>query len=284
MEAIEQGEKYHERNPADRPLVTLDNNVVITIRNNDPNDPTLQSARQLLNLNRTGVIMLNVTLSTALEQQHPDAELAMHEYADWLQEQGIASSNIFTSSRTVGFRTPGTDPNTITFDPFLERALNERVHRILFPEIPFLWFEYRNQECARRNIVGIKREALIELDTRDRYIPYSPQAPARMPTPALDVLGQTEREEVYMLHKRLLRRWRNVKNDALGLYAHLTSAVHTSYPERAVFVTNDDNFFKQTKATALRKLHFPGRILRPTDAVVFLCHVAGVSLEDLGIK
>ena len=284
METVEQVEHQHEGNPVDRPLVTLDNNILIAIRESNANDPVLKPARQLLALNRAGVITLNVTLSTAREQQRPGEKLAMHEYAVRLQEQGIAAGNVFTSSRTIGFRLPDTDPNTITFDPFLEIALNERVHRILFPDVPFRWFEYRDQECARQNIVGIKRKALIELDARRFYIPSSPQAPAQFPTPALDTLGPTEREEVSKLHKHLQRRWMNAKNDTLGLYSHLTNAVHTTYPERAVFVTNDDNFFKQTKVAALRTLGFPGEILRPVDAVAFLCNVTGVSSQALGIK
>src|SRR5258708_29911415 len=215
MEITEQVEKRHESNPADRPLVTLDNNIVITIRNNDPNDPAMQQARQLLALNRADVITLNVTLSTALEQQRPGEKLTMQEYAAWLQKQGIAPEHIFTTTRPFGFRIPGTPPNTITFDSWRERALNERIHQILFPEVPFLWVEYRNQECARQNIVDIKQEALIELDARDFYIPYSPQAPAQLPTPALDALGPVEREEVGTLRKRLQRRWMNTKNDAL---------------------------------------------------------------------
>lgn len=284
MKITDQVEEQHGSNLADRPLVTLDNNVIVAIRNNDPDDPLVQPAHQLLALNRTGVITLNVTLSTAREKQRQDTNLAMHEYVDWLQEQGIARSNIFTSSRTIGFHVPGTDSNTITFDVFLEIALNERVHNILFPQIPFSWFEYRDQECARQNIAGVKRDALIELVARNHYIPYSPQAPTQMPTPALDALSRIEQEEVYKLHKRLRRRWMNAKNDALGLYSHLTNAFHTTYPERAVFVTNDDNFFKQTKVVALRTLNFPGSILRPADAVAFLCSVTGVSIANIEVE
>ena len=86
------------------------------------------------------------------------------------------------------------------------------------------------------------------------------------------------------LHKRLYRRWMNAKNDALGLYSHLTNTVHTTYPERAVFVTNDRDFLRQTKLVALRELGFPGEILPPAQAVTFLCNATGASLETLGIK
>jgi hypothetical protein len=73
------------------------------------------------------------------------------------------------------------------------------------------------------------------------YIPYSPQAPAQLPTPALDALEQSEREEVRYLYARLRRRWMNKKNDALDFYNHLTQAAHTTHPECAVFETNDGN-------------------------------------------
>jgi hypothetical protein len=261
-----------------RPLVTLDNNIVITIRNNDPSDPDAPPVRQLLALNRAGVITLNVTLSTALEEQRPDEQLEMSEYAAWLQKQGIAPGNIFTAARTIGFRVQGTPPNTITFDTQRERALNERIHQILFPEVLFSWVEYRDQECARRNIVGIKREALLELNAQDL------KGAIQIPKPALDSLGPVEQEEVYTLQKQLDRRWMNAKNDALGLYSHLTHAAHTTYPERAVFVTNDRDFLRRTKLVALRELGFPGEILRPTEVVAFLCSVIGASLLDLGVE
>ncbi len=153
-----------------------------------------------------------------------------------------------------------------------------RIHHILFPNIPFSWVEYRDQECASHGIVDTKREALIELNRQDLYIPYFwPQAPAQLPTPALDALGQREREEVRDLYKRLHRRWMNAKNDALGLYNHLTQAAHATHPEQAVFVTNDRNFLRRTKLAALRELGFPGEILPPAEAVVFVLKVTGTS-------
>jgi len=267
-------------NPADRPLVTFDTNVVLALRNNEPD---AQPARQLLAFNRAGIITVNITLSTALEKQRSVEKWKMHEYTAWLQEQGIAPGNIFTSSRTIGFYVPGTPLNTITFDVQLELALNERIHQILFPDIPFAWFKYRDQECARHDIVGIKREALIELDSQDMYIPYSPQAPAQLPTPALDALEESERKEVQDLYERLRRRWMNKKNDALGFYNHLTQAAHTTHPEYAVFVTNDGNFRKQTKLKALRHLGFRGEILPPAEAVAYICKVTGTSLEEMEI-
>lgn len=73
-----------------------------------------------------------------------------------------------------------------------------------------------------------------------------------------------------MLCERLAQTWMNAKNDALGLYNHLTQAANTNHPEHAVFVTNDCNFRKQTKLDALRKLGFQGEILLPDQAVTFL--------------
>jgi hypothetical protein len=277
---VDQEEHRHPDNPADRPLVTFDTNIVIALRNNEAD---AQPARQLLTLNRAGAITLNVTLSTALEEQRPGEKLEMHEYAAWLQEQGIALSNVFTGPRTIGFHVPGTPPNTTTFDVRLETALNEHIHTILFPNIPFSWVRYRDQEYERRGIVGRKREALIELESArwDIYIPPSPLAPAQRPTPALDTVEQTEREELWAICEQLYRTWMNAKNDALGFYAHLTQAAHTTHPEWAIFVTGDGNFRKRTKLAALRKLGFLGEILRPAEAVAFLYNITRIPLPDL---
>lgn len=78
---MEQAKDQGPQNPADRPLVTFDANIVYALRNNEPGAPPI---RQLLALNRAGVITINVTLSTALEEQCPDEQLEMHEYAAWL--------------------------------------------------------------------------------------------------------------------------------------------------------------------------------------------------------
>src|SRR6266567_1352501 len=142
-------------NPADRPLVTFDTNVVLALRNNEPD---AQPARQLLAFNRAGIITVNITLSTALEKQRSVEKWKMHEYTAWLQEQGIAIGNIFTHPRMIGFRLLDTTPDTITFDVGLERVLNERIHRILFPYMPFAWFVYRDQECKRRGIQDTRRQ------------------------------------------------------------------------------------------------------------------------------
>lgn len=270
----DQEERHPLANPADRPLVTFDTNIVIALRNNEAD---AEPVRQLLAFNCAGAITVNVTLSTALEEQRPDKQQEMHKYATWLQEQGIAPSNIFTHPRTVGFHLPGDPPNTTTFDPMLEIALNMRIHTILFPNIPFRWLEYRDQECALLGIGDARREALRELDRQKFYIPYSPQAPAQLPTPALNALEPQEREEVHELYRRLHRRWMNAKNDALGLYNHLSLAAYTTHPEHAVFVTNDRDFLRQTKVAALSALGLPSKILRPVGAVAFLQNIARIS-------
>ncbi len=171
-------------------------------------------------------------------------------------------------------------PNTIYFDHELELGLYERVHQILFPNIPSWWYDYRDQECTRLDIVGTRRKALAELDALSlgRYIPPTPQAPQRQPTPALDTLEQTEQEALRATLNRLIKTWMNAKNDSMGLYNHLTRAVNTTYPERAVFVTSDHNFRKLTKLSALRQLGFRGEILPPAEAVAFILKITGTSL------
>src|SRR5258706_52951 len=76
---VHKGYKHMERakdqgpqNPVDRPLVTFDTNIIYALRNNEPDALPI---RQLLAFNRAGVITINVTLSTALEEQRPDEQM-----------------------------------------------------------------------------------------------------------------------------------------------------------------------------------------------------------------
>ncbi|MFL5628673.1 MAG: hypothetical protein ACJ788_24085 [Ktedonobacteraceae bacterium] len=278
---MEQAEDQSQPNPADRPLVTFDANIVIAVRNNEPN---AQPARQLLALNRAGIITVNVNLSTALEKQRLSKKLDANEYVAWLEEQvvwllkqGVASDNIFTDQRKVVFQF-GAPPDAITLDADYGFLLEEAIHRILFPNMASTWHEYRDQECVRLGIVGAKRKALIELDDQDMYLPYSLQAPAQLPTPALGELDQTVREEARDLHERLYGRWMNAKNDAMVFYIHITRAAHTTHPDQAIFVTNDKNFYKESRQRDLRKLGIRDKILRPAEAIAFILKVTGASL------
>lgn len=168
-----------------RPLVTLDNNAILAVRNDEPDAGAVQ---QLLTFNRAGVITLNVTQSTALERRRDGAEVEIRERQAWLVEQGIAPESIFTSSRSIGFSTPEA-PDIPTFDPDLEYWAAQRVHAILFPMIPFRWHDYREQELAYfaaerqapDDLQRTFRDALDELDcTRyGIYIPPTTDAGAR---------------------------------------------------------------------------------------------------------
>ncbi len=60
---MEQAKDLCPQNPVDRPLVTFDTNIVLILRNKEPDVSTI---RQLLALSHAGVITINVTLSTAL--------------------------------------------------------------------------------------------------------------------------------------------------------------------------------------------------------------------------
>ncbi len=248
---------------------------MILLRNNDSE---AQPARQLLALSRARMIPAATTLRTALEKQGPDQLLKMHEYAVWLQEQGVIPGCIFNSSRSVGFHVPSTPTNTI-FGIQLEIAFNARDEHILFRSFPFDWYEYRDREYKRLGIIGTRREALCWLESLrcGPYIPPFPLVPARRPTPILDTLDETEQDELWAICEDLFRKWMNKKNDALGLCAHITQAFHTTHPQQAVFVTSDGNFHKENKLAALRNLGFPGEILRPAGAVTFICKVTGAS-------
>lgn len=270
---MELKETQPPQNPADRPFVTFDTNIVIALRNNES---AAKYIRQLLAWNRASFITVNITLSTLLEEQRPGEEIRMQDYVSWLEAQGVDRNNIFTSSRTVGFRFPDTPPNTTIFDVGLEMKLNQRLHEILFPTIPFDWHVYRERESKQLGLIEAQREAMIELDNARYYIPPTPSHPMQMPTPAFDSLTTQQREEVITVRKRLSRTWMNAKNDALGLYNHLTNTWHTNHRDLAVFVTYDRNFRKESRSTALKKLGYFGEILTPEEAVNFLSAALGL--------
>src|SRR6266700_1608445 len=237
-------------------LVTFDNNILIDLRKN--NKPTATYARQLLDFNREGKITVATTLSTMLEKQRAGEEMSTPELIAWLQEIGIASEHNFKGPRTIAFNVQG----AFIWGVDREIALNQCLHYAMFPQIPFYWRDYLDQQCAKRGIVGIRREVLIEIDNKKSpYIPPSPQAPQQYPTPLLDTLMQDEREELSNLYEKLIRKWMNKKNDALGLYNHLTNAVHTTYPDQSIFVTCDKHFLNKMKA--IRRCGFRGEILGP---------------------
>lgn len=253
------------RQPADLPLVTLDNNALVAVRKNEPD---ADAVRELLSMNRAGQIVINITVSTALENQRPGETLGWTDHIAWLETLGIARESIFTSWRTVAFSTPDA-PHVMTFGVEYELALIERVHAILFPNIPFMWRDYLEREAGRN---GVAWQAMEEYDAAEAgfYIPPTPQSPPRRPTPAYDALGAEGQARVRSVRAECQRVWRNAKNDALGFHSHLTLAWHTSHQEWAVFVSSDGNFHKQTKLAKLSALGYRGRILRPRDAVVFL--------------
>lgn len=248
-------------------LVTLDNNILIDLRKNI--DPVATYARKLLDFNREGIITVATPLSTMLERQPPGQERSVQELLSWLEEIGIATEHNFKGPRTIAFNVQG----VFTWGVDREVALNQSLHYAMFPQVPFYWSDYLDQECAKRGIVGTRREVLIGLDNKKKpYIPPSPQAPQQYPTPLLDALMQDEWEELCNLYEKLSRNWMNKKNDALGLYNHFTNAVHTTYPDQSIFVTNDNHF--HNKIEAIRRGDFLGEILRPAKAVAFIERVA----------
>lgn len=250
-------------------LVTFDNNILIDLRKG--NEPVATYVRQLLDFNSEGKITVATTISTMLEKQRAGEEMSIQEYIAWLQKIGFASEHIFIGSRTVAFNVQG----MITWDIDRELALNQCIHYAMVPNIPFHWREYLDQQCTKKGIVGTRREGLIELDNKMHlpYIPYSPQAPRQRPTPALDTLDQDEIEILSDLYLDLHDRWGNAKNDTLGLYNHLTNAVHTTYPDQSIFITSDKRHFLNKIGSILR-CGFRGEILPPADAVAFIKKVA----------
>jgi hypothetical protein len=251
-----------QRNPADLPLVTLDNNVFIALRNDEP---AASEVRELLELDRDGLIAINVTVSTAMEAQPKGERLDWQGQTAWLESLGIGRDHIHTHPRSIGFATPDA-PDAMTFDPRLEVAFAERIHKILHPEVPARWWEYRDYESEHRHLTDIQKRALLKLDD----LRFGPLDILARPTPDLDALSSDEHEELERLLNHLHRKWFNASNDSEGLHIHITLAWHTTYPEHAVFVTSDEDFHKPKKLQALSAIGVRGQILRPAAAVTFL--------------
>lgn len=253
--------------------ITFDSNILIAIRNDEKgtaNENEIAAlTHELLGFNRAGAITISVTLTLLLELTY-GGRMSPQELTDWLMGLGIAHENIRRRTRPVAW-------NSIS--PTLNQglALNHQLQEILFPSIPFYLHEHIIQECKKLGIVSTKREAMNEMyldDVHPFYIPPSADAPRSRPTPHLDALEESEKEELSRLYKRWQKAWHRGKRDTLALYEHITNAVYTSHPEHSIFVTNDlADFMKEGKLEAIRGCGFPGKILSPEDAIEFIKRV-----------
>jgi hypothetical protein len=290
-------------NKYDRPLATLDNNVLLGYFKDESgaldcspkNIADAEAMRQLLKLQCGGAIRLMIGLSTALEQQPSGEKLDLHAYAAQLEARGIDREDIFTCPRTIAFVTSDA-PDAMTFDMHLDLQLNQAIHAILFEgktepnarNVDFSWAAFRERDCVRHGIEGIDRQALAELDDIriNRVIPPSPFTPVGRRTPALDALSPERTEELSAVLATMADDWMNRKNDALGLYNHLTHALHTTVPQQAVFVTSDKNFkrysqvLKKSNLERLRALGYPGHIMKPGEAVSYFQKVTSAGLPQ----
>jgi hypothetical protein len=105
------------------------------------------AALALLEMNRTGLICINITMSTAMEVQRPAEHVEWSEAIVRLERLGISRDNIFTASRSIGFVLSNL-PDIAYFDPQLELQLTVRIHEILWPNIEFTWPEYRHKKTS----------------------------------------------------------------------------------------------------------------------------------------
>lgn len=291
-----------------RPLVTLDSNPIISyfkVEDQDPRrtskeDKDGRAMQEIVALQRTGAIRLHVGKSTEFEYYHAHGQDRTDEFRRRLEAIGLDREDIFTSPLTISFGRPdtpgvthfGLNPDT---GMMYEMEFNLLVHFVLFQgrkekearNPPFRWHDFRNQECDRRGIAGVEREALIELDAQKYlYIPPSRLAPQTRPTPNLDTLSPERQEALSNELRDMDKRWWNVSCDAQGLYNHISYALQTAVPEHAVFVTSDKNFtgysaaLKMSKLEYLKTRGFPGHILNPAAAVEYLKGVAGVTVSE----
>lgn len=273
-----------------RPLATLDYNALLAyskVVENEPNQTLKDVAdargmQELFALHQAGAVRLIVPVSAALEAHGPTEFMSQDRIVARLCAVGMEATDIFVRPLSVGFGTPDT-PNQVTFDHTLEARLHQAIHAILFEgktepdarNIDFGWVAYRGRVCARRGIVSIEEQALVELDSFRLLgnISPSPLHPNGRQTPALNALTPARRDELEVIRKQLWKDWMNKKCDAEGLYIHVSHALNTSQPQHCVFVTSDKNFtrnrpkLKQTNFERLKALGFPGHIMEPDKAV-----------------
>jgi hypothetical protein len=257
-----------QRNPTVLPLVTFDNNALVAVRRDEPIAPDV---RTILEMNRAGLITANVTAMIELEAQREEDRLKGQDLIRWIQSLGIARANIFTRPRDVGFSTPDF-PDGPTFDLSLEQAFKERLFALLHPTMPSRWPVYFKRECEQ--LSPFRGKAAHEL-WHLRWGLGQGRIPP-LPTPYLDMLSLTDREALREWVETRQRKWMNAACDVEGLFIHVSLAIYTTHPEHAVFVTSDGDFHRRTKLDALRAINFPGRILRPAEAVEFLRGVTGI--------
>jgi hypothetical protein len=244
----------------DRPYITFDSNMLISVRNdekgtaNENEKKTADLTHELLGFNRAGIITVSVTLTSLLELTY-GGRMSPQELIEWLMGLGVTQAR-------------GTRP----LDQGL--MLNHRLQEILSPSIPFHLNEHIIQECKKLGITSTKREAINEIyldDVYPFYIPPSVDAPRSRPTPYLDTLEESEKEELSRLYKGWQKAWRRGKWDTLALYEHITNAVYAPHPEHSIFVTNDlADFIREGKLEAIRRCGFSGKILSPEDAIAFI--------------
>jgi hypothetical protein len=296
------GHDYVALNKYDRPLATLDSNPLFAyldaqtgVAQSEKDRADAVAVGKLVALQRLGAIRLMVGLSTALEKKRAG------EKKDWqadiarVEALGIERNDIFTGPLAIGFSklsapnamSAGIDPDT---GIPMETMLNWQIHAILFEgktepnanNVAFYWHTYRDQKCEQLDITGADQHALVELDDKRWRTGNLPHPP----TPAIDALCPRRRGELDSILTEMYEYWMNKKNDALGLYNHVTHAVHTSIPQYAVFVTSDQNFkryrrvLNKTNWERLQALGFPGHIMEPNGAVAYFLLVTGASLAD----
>ena len=148
--------------PDDARLVTLDQNVLIAFRSREP---TASAVETLLALNRQGRIVINVTMSTAMEAQRPDEQWVPDQVPNWLLSLGITQERIFTPSETLAFSS-AVLPDVAVFDTQREIQLNQSIYAILFPRITFYWQHYLAANV--QDLTPLQQQAIAQL-TRHLY-------------------------------------------------------------------------------------------------------------------
>lgn len=228
-------------------LVTLDNNSIIALENDE--EPNATAMKQLIAFHRQGIIKIIVGWRTLLEKprQGKGHLWFPEEERSRMDALGLSAVELFKTPQTMWFLN---EEGFLTYEhelPFL-RA----IHEILFPNIDFDFRDYLKRYC---------KEHQLDLDLLEQVAFYSSPLTRVYSSPAEWELRLAREQQladnprITQQYRKIREKWTNAKNDALGLCAH------TSW-RGDIFVTSDKNFYK-VKLFSL----IPGKILPPKEAV-----------------
>jgi hypothetical protein len=253
------------------PIITLDTNCIIALEKHvngkRPNAREQQNAlavQELMTLHKEGVITLQTTLCSALEQPlRGEKDQELFEQVGDMAAIGLGGIDLFQSPRFMGFP----EGNAVVFDMYRERAYQQAIHQILSPSIDLSLPDYQRRYCREHNLdAALLADIVTYQEHLDDAFRYDPQRPERL-AKVKEALAVNP--ELLSYEEEIKRKWWNAFNDSYGLCIHVSRGGD-------IFVTDDGGFYKPSRREGLRRL-VPGKILRPQEAVQEMLRITGAA-------